>query len=58
MIRQEMMQIASNLRNETNYSDQEFKTSLIQRLEKEYVSTGIMTRELFNAELNNWIDDI
>jgi len=55
--RTELLELAAKLREE-NENDNVFKTQLRERARTLYVTTGLMTQQVLNAELDSWIDDI
>jgi len=59
VFRPEMLNKCAIIRNQNNnINDEELKKIIIDTLYKDYVSTNLLSEDLFNQEINSWINDI
>jgi hypothetical protein len=56
--RTELLEMAAKLRNENPDDDTMFKTQLRERARTLYVTTGLMSQKVLDAEIDSWVDDI
>jgi hypothetical protein len=56
--RTELLEMAAKLRNENPDDDTTFKTQLRERARTLYVTTGLMSQKVLDAEIDSWVDDI
>jgi hypothetical protein len=57
-IRREMMDKCVKIRNDSGFTDEKLKDTIIKQMYKDYVDSNILTKNELDSELNEWINDI